>query len=200
MLSSLIVITLTKHLVTKNLNTKAKGRKAGIQNYGTADCEFFEDENGVYNLTFAKDVWEISYLNSQAKERLGYPTQKPLALYEKFIKAFSDKDDIVMDIFAGCGTTLEASQNLGRNWIGCDASSDAGKVIRKRLNSKNIKFREGSLRKLSKDKLLKLNPRDFESEVVTLLGGVVTAYVGDGGVDGRLAIDGTPIQVKKSEK
>ena len=57
--------------------TKSKTRKSGIVNYGVGKAEFFEDENGIYNLVNMRDVWEIPYINSQAKERTGYPTQKP---------------------------------------------------------------------------------------------------------------------------
>lgn len=67
------------------------------------------------------DVWvDIDPINSQAKERLGYPTQKPEALLERIIKLASDSGDIVLDPFCGCGTTIAAAQKLGRKWIGID--------------------------------------------------------------------------------
>ncbi len=69
-----------------------------------------------------RDVWDISYLNSQAKERLGYRTQKPLALLERIIQASSNKGDIVLDPFCGCGTTVDAANRLDRRWIGIDIS------------------------------------------------------------------------------
>jgi len=66
-------------------------------------------------------IWaDISPINSQAHERLGYPTQKPLALLERIIKASSNPDDIVLDPFCGCGTAIAAAQKLGRKWIGID--------------------------------------------------------------------------------
>src|SRR5690606_19525357 len=58
--------------------------------------------------------------NSQAAERLGYPTQKPVALLERILKASSNEGDVVLDPFCGCGTTIAAAQNLGREWIGID--------------------------------------------------------------------------------
>jgi site-specific DNA-methyltransferase (adenine-specific) len=67
------------------------------------------------------DVWiDIDPLNSQAKERLGYPTQKPEALLERIIKLTTKPGDIVLDPFAGCGTSIAASQKLERKWIGID--------------------------------------------------------------------------------
>jgi site-specific DNA-methyltransferase (adenine-specific) len=67
------------------------------------------------------NVWtDISPINSQAAERLGYPTQKPVALLERIIQASSNPGDVVLDPFCGCGTTIAAAQKLGRTWIGID--------------------------------------------------------------------------------
>jgi site-specific DNA-methyltransferase (adenine-specific) len=67
------------------------------------------------------DTWDdISPINSQAAERLGYPTQKPLALLERIVQASSNPGDIVLDPFCGCGTTIAAAQKLGRRWVGID--------------------------------------------------------------------------------
>lgn len=67
------------------------------------------------------DVWtDISPLNSQAAERLGYPTQKPISLLERIVSASSNPGDVVLDPFCGCGTTVDAAQKLGRRWIGID--------------------------------------------------------------------------------
>ena len=68
------------------------------------------------------DVWEIPALNNMAHERLGYPTQKPQALLERIIAMASTEGSIVLDAFCGSGTTLAASQALGRQWIGIDSS------------------------------------------------------------------------------
>ncbi|UZK68278.1 site-specific DNA-methyltransferase [Sphingomonas sp. S1-29] len=69
------------------------------------------------------DVWtDIPPLNSQAQERLGYPTQKPRALLERIIAASSDSGDVVLDPFCGCGTAVDAAQKLGRRWIGIDVT------------------------------------------------------------------------------
>ena len=68
------------------------------------------------------DVWDIPIINTSAKERLGYPTQKPLVLLKRIICASSQENDIVLDAFCGCGTTLEAAAIGKRKWIGIDFS------------------------------------------------------------------------------
>ena len=79
-------------------------------------------------------IWtDISPINSQAQERLGYPTQKPEALLERIIKASSNEGDVVLDPFCGCGTTVAAAQKLGREWIGIDITHLAIALIKKRL-------------------------------------------------------------------
>ncbi len=80
------------------------------------------------------DVWtDIPPLNSQAQERLGYPTQKPVALLERIVAASSRPGDIVLDPFCGCGTTVHAAQKLGRQWIGVDITPLAVNLIKRRL-------------------------------------------------------------------
>ncbi|MCC6007154.1 MAG: restriction endonuclease [Rhodobacteraceae bacterium] len=79
-------------------------------------------------------VWsDIPPINSQAQERLGYPTQKPVALLERIVAASSNPGDVVLDPFCGCGTTVEAAQKLGRNWIGIDITHLAIGLIETRL-------------------------------------------------------------------
>lgn len=80
------------------------------------------------------DWWtDIQALNPAAKERLGYPTQKPVALLERIISACSKKDDIVLDPFCGCGTTIHAAEKLGRRWIGIDITHLSISLIEKRI-------------------------------------------------------------------
>ncbi|MFA5261561.1 MAG: DNA methyltransferase [Candidatus Omnitrophota bacterium] len=79
------------------------------------------------------DVWHIPFIAPSAKERLGYPTQKPKALLERIISASSNQGDIVLDPFCGCGTTVDAAQGLGRKWIGIDITHIAINLIRRRL-------------------------------------------------------------------
>ncbi len=79
------------------------------------------------------DWWDISVLNPNSKERLGYPTQKPVALLERIIAASSNEGDLVLDPFCGCGTAIHAAQKLGRRWIGIDVTHLAISLIEKRL-------------------------------------------------------------------
>jgi len=80
------------------------------------------------------DVWtDIFAINAMAQERLGYPTQKPVALLERIISASSNEGDVVLDPFCGCGTAIHAAQKLGRQWIGIDVTHLAISLIEKRL-------------------------------------------------------------------
>jgi site-specific DNA-methyltransferase (adenine-specific) len=80
------------------------------------------------------NLWDdISPINSQAQERLGYPTQKPLALLERIIAASSNEGDVVLDPFCGCGTAVHAAQKLGRQWLGIDITHLAVSLIEKRM-------------------------------------------------------------------
>lgn len=82
-------------------------------------------------------LWDdIAPVNSQAKERLGYPTQKPLSLLDRIIQASSRPGDLVLDPFCGCGTTVEAAETLKRKWIGIDIAIRAIDVIKDRLDEK----------------------------------------------------------------
>ena len=80
------------------------------------------------------DWWEISILNPNSHERLGYPTQKPLALLERIVTASSNPGDVVLDPFCGCGTTITAAQKLGRRWVGIDITYLSIALQKNRLN------------------------------------------------------------------
>ncbi len=87
--------------------------------------------------TVLQSIWEdIPPINSQAAERMGYPTQKPLALLERIINASSNPGDVVLDPFCGCGTAVEAAQKLDRQWIGIDITNLAISLIEKRLRDR----------------------------------------------------------------
>ena len=95
------------------------------------DLEPFDPESRVITMG---DVWtDIDRLNQTAKERLGYPTQKPLALLERIITASSNDGDVVLDPFCGCGTAVHAAQKLKRKWLGIDITHLAISLIEKRL-------------------------------------------------------------------
>ena len=141
------------------------------------------------------DVWDIKPLNAMDKERLGYPTQKPQSLLERIIEASSNKNDIVLDPFCGCGTTIGAAMKKSRQWIGIDISSFAIDIIKEiRLEepgiaTKGIPYDLTSARKLAKEE-----PFEFESWAVTRLPGFIpnTKQVADGGVDGRATLEKKP--------
>ena len=79
------------------------------------------------------DVWDIPFLNPKAKERVGYPTQKPILLLERIISLVTDPGDTVLDPFCGSGTTLVAAELLGRSSLGVDVSAEAVALARTRL-------------------------------------------------------------------
>ncbi|QBR70905.1 site-specific DNA-methyltransferase [Beijerinckiaceae bacterium] len=86
------------------------------------------------------DVWtDIPPLNSQAAERLGYQTQKPLALLERIIKLATSPGDTILDPFCGCGTAIEAAHKLDRKWIGIDITALAIDVVERRLSRLNLR-------------------------------------------------------------
>ena len=80
-----------------------------------------------------RDVWSLSIIAGSSKERIGYPTQKPLALLNRIIEASSKPGDVVLDPFCGCATALVAAENLIRQWVGIDISPLAVKLVRQRL-------------------------------------------------------------------
>jgi len=184
------------------------------------------DENKGVPLT---DWWEdIKYIHASSAERLGYPTQKPVALLERIVSLSSNPNDVVLDAFCGCGTALVAAQNLGRQWIGIDVSPTACRVMAKRLRDVcHMKESEPRWRAHQTDafvvrdlpwsieKLKALPPFEFENWAVIALGGIPNkVQVGDMGVDGRIFPVGTkpadagglysddwfPIQVKQMDK
>ena len=98
----------------------------GVPNYRF----YLDDAPGVP----LQDVWtDIPPVNSQARDRLGWPTQKPVALLERIIEASSEPGDMILDPFCGCGTALIAAQKLGRKWVGIDITYLAIAVMRQRL-------------------------------------------------------------------
>ena len=145
------------------------------------------------------NVWvDIPQLRGTDAERLGYPTQKPLALLERIIKASSNENDIVLDAFCGCGTALVAAQNLKRQWIGIDISPTACRVMAKRLRDHTTLEENKPLWRAAKgfivrdlprteEELRRIPPFEFENWAVIAIGGIPNkAQTGDGGIDGRI--------------
>jgi site-specific DNA-methyltransferase (adenine-specific) len=139
------------------------------------------------------DVWtDIAPINARAAERLGYPTQKPLALMDRIISLSSNKNDVVLDPFCGCGTTVDAAQRLERQWIGIDITYIAVDLITKRLRhtyGDNITqtFVVDGIPKgvAGAHALFTKSPFDFERWAVSLIGAEPNQkQVGDKGIDG----------------
>ncbi len=119
-------------------------------------AELMEEKKGVP----LSDVWEIPYLNPKAKERVGYPTQKPILLLERIIKLVTDEGDMVLDPFCGSGTTLVASQILKRKYIGLDQSEEAIELAKQRL--KNPIKTESNLLRNGKESYINQDPKITE--------------------------------------
>jgi len=100
------------------------------------------------------DIWYIKTVDPKSLENINYPTQKPEALLERIIKASSNEGDIVMDFFAGSGTTLSVAEKLDRKWIGCDCGKFSIYTIQKRIlniiSSKDLKNKQNNYGKLYK--------------------------------------------------
>lgn len=147
------------------------------------------------------DIISIPLLAATAKERLGYPTQKPEALLERLITASSNPGDIVLDPMCGCGTAVAVAHRLGRKWVGIDVSPTAAKLMVNRAHSLGVAITENDILGLPKteEEIRAMPPFEFQNWVVRKLMGRVSARKsGDMGIDGWM-FDGTPIQVKQSE-
>ena len=105
--------------------------------------EYEDDEGKWYTLASLRDIWDISMLGRTKKERVGYPTQKPLELLERVITASCPEDGIVLDPFCGCATTCVAAERLKRRWVGVDVSKKAFDLVQERMK-KEVEW-EGSL-------------------------------------------------------
>ncbi|HEY3349393.1 MAG TPA: DNA methyltransferase [Thermoanaerobaculia bacterium] len=145
------------------------------------------------------NVWtDINQIRANDAERLGYPTQKPLALLDRIIQASSEPNDIVLDAFCGCGTALVSAQKLNRQWIGIDVSPTACRVMAKRLRDETRLSEDEKLWKKGRGfivrdlpwteaQLRKIPAFEFENWAVIALGGIPNkAQVGDMGIDGRI--------------
>ena len=156
------------------------------------------DENGNVIIGKAKkgvplsDVWEIPYLNPKAKERTGYPTQKPVLLLNQIINIGTDEGDLVLDPFCGSGTTCVSAKSLNRNYLGIDISTDAVELANKRLDEMII----------SESNLLNKGAGDYlektEKELAILQNINAFPVQRNAGIDGFLKehCDGLPVPVK----
>lgn len=147
-----------------------------------------------------RDVWDISIVAGSAKERLGYPTQKPIALLKRIVEASTNKNDLVLDAYCGCGTTLEAAQNLQRRWIGIDISQQAVRVVQNRIRKMGAPMTEVHGMVKSEKDLHELDWREFQAWAVDAIQGRHSPRkIADMGIDGFTFMENHPIQVKQSE-
>lgn len=143
-----------------------------------------------------QDIWtDISPVNAKAKERLGYPTQKPIALMKRIVGASSNPGDVIFDPFCGCGTTIYATQEVGqRTWIGCDIAILAVKLIREILTeryrlSDDVDFSVAGVPNSHEaaEDLFRRDPFQFQHWAVERVGGFpMLKKVADRGIDGRI--------------
>lgn len=140
-----------------------------------------------------QDLWtDIGSIGGTSPERLGYPTQKPVALLERIIGASSNPGDVVLDPFCGCGTAVDAAQKLGRTWIGIDITYLSIDLIQKRLLAtygdkiKGTYITDGVPREMEgAQAMFDKNPFDFERWAVSMVNGQPNQkQVGDKGIDG----------------
>jgi len=137
------------------------------------------------------DDWEdIRPINSQAKERLHYPTQKPLQLLERIILTSTNKGDVVLDPFCGCGTAIHAAEKHERRWIGIDITYLAIQVIEDRFKTwlPQAKYEIDGLPKdeISARKLAAIKPYQFQLWAVGRVGGQPRGKGADRGIDGEI--------------
>ncbi|MDE0644670.1 MAG: site-specific DNA-methyltransferase [Gammaproteobacteria bacterium] len=144
------------------------------------------------------DMISIPSLNTMSKERLGYPTQKPLELLDWIIRQGSYKDDLILDPFCGCGTTVHAAEELGRQWIGIDISKFSTGLVRNRLGKafphykSDIEIRGNPITIKEAVQLSQRDKFEFEKWVCGEIGAEGMYHApgdrgADGGVDGIIS-------------
>nr|MDD4876413.1 site-specific DNA-methyltransferase [Dehalococcoidales bacterium] len=146
------------------------------------------------------NVWNIPMITG-GKERVGYPTQKPLDLLERIISTSSNKDDTILDPFCGCGTAIIAAQQLGRHWIGIDMSKDAYNVSKDRYHQLSFESQFGQPEpqyiERNLDDVLAIDKPKGKDSFEEWVNGYFKAHKPnpDKGVDG-ITPDNIPIQTK----
>jgi len=154
------VMGVTRHWRYSKINMErliSEGRIIQTKPGGVPQYKRYLDE--MPGVAVSDDWDDIRPINSQAQERLGYPTQKPEALLERIIKASSNAGDTILDAYCGCGTTVAVAQRLGRRWIGIDITYQSIALILKRLADKHPE----DWPEIEANILLDGVPRDLES-------------------------------------
>jgi site-specific DNA-methyltransferase (adenine-specific) len=162
--------------------------KAAYRRDANGDIVIGKEKRGVP----LSDVWNIPFLNPKAKERAGYPTQKPILLLERIIQIATDAGDTVLDPFCGSGTTLVAAKLLGRNYMGIDLSADAVRLSQDRLREPTKS--ESQLMAVGEDGFLEKS--NDERRILKALDAVPVER--NSGIDGFLRdfVDGFPVAVR----
>ena len=171
--------------------------QARVRN-GNGKVAYLRDEEGNVILGDEKrgvplsDVWNIPFLNPKAKERTGYPTQKPILLLERIIEISTEKGDCVLDPFCGSGTTLVSAKLTGRQYIGIDVSKDAVELSNKRL----VELTKSESQLLAIGEEGYLDKSDYERAILKAIDAVPVER--NSGIDGFLKeyVDGYPVSVK----
>ena len=114
--------------------------------YGFKNITVHSDNKGFYRMTGLRDVWDVPALRGNQSESVGYPTQKPIDLLYRIIKASSNKDEMVLDPFCGCATACIASEKLDRQWVGIDISEKAAELVQDRMQREVGVFYKGAHR------------------------------------------------------
>ncbi len=185
----------------------AEGRLHFTKGGGIRLKRYLDDNKGLP----LQALWDdIPPINSQAAERLGYPTQKPLALLERIIEASSNPDDIILDPFCGCGTAIAAAQKLNRKWIGIDITHLSIALQKYRLTAMfpDIKFKVvgepldyGSAKQLAQDDRYQFQWWALSLIKAKPLGGQEGSKVGkkgsDKGIDGVITFIDNPREKPK---
>ncbi len=163
----------------------------GISSYATNE----DGENvygGIKKGVPLSDVWEVPFLNPKAKERTGYPTQKPVLLLERVVEISTEPGDLVLDPFCGSGTTLVAAKILGRRSIGMDCSEEAVNLAQRRLVS--LEKTESALMKKGRAAYV-----NVDSEALALLGGLdIVPVQRNAGIDAflKVSIGNSPVPIR----
>jgi hypothetical protein len=144
---------------------------------GTKGCLWNGDREGIDE--------DVKWLGANDAERLGYPTQKPVGLLERIIRASTNKGDIVLDPFCGCGTTVVAAHGLDREWIGIDISPTAMEIMRRRLWNESRYVPTIVNMPSDEEALRALKPFEFQNWVINTMNGTHSPRKSrDGGIDG----------------
>ena len=175
---------------------KERSYSTGNTPPGVRGIKKYQDEHGRwYTMASLRDVWtDINAIGRTSKERLGYPTQKPLKLLRRIIQVSSNEGDTVFDPFCGCGTTVYAASELNRRWIGCDIAILAIRLVRETLKERQdvIEDRHFEIDGIpvsveQAQILFRKDPFQFQHWIIERAGGLPSARkTADRGIDGWL--------------